>query len=181
MEHVGGRYFETFGVPIVRGRTFTEHDFPGCGAEHARESETPVVINQTAEQRIFGAGSAVGRGLWADDDGRGCVVVGAVPDVRPGLLNMTPNTPVATAFAPVPVARFRSAWIQGTTVLLRVMSERSAMAAVGGELRRTHSRLTIFDARTMDEYLERFERVVRIGVGQLAGLSLSGSCSLPSV
>ena len=32
------------------------------------------------------------------------------------------------------------------------------MAADRGELRRTHSRLTIFDARTMDEYLKRVER-----------------------
>ena len=174
LEHVGGRYFETLSVPIVRGRTFTEHDFAGGGAEDARESETPVVINQTAEQRIFGAGSAVGRRLWVDDDGRSYVVVGVVPDVRPGLLNMTPNTPVATAFAPIPVARFGSASIQGTTVLVRGMSERSAMAAVRGELRRTHPRLTIFGARTMDEHLERFERIVRIVVGQLAGLSLFG-------
>ena len=87
---------------------------------------------------------------------------------------MTPNTPVATAFAPIPVAPFRSASIQGTTVLVRGVSERSPMAAVRGELRRTHPRLTIFDARTMDEYLERFERIVRITVGQLAGLSLFG-------
>ena len=174
LEHVGGRYFETLGVPIIRGRTFTEHDFAGGGAVDARESETPVVINQTAEQRIFGAGSAVGSRLWADDDGRSYVVVGVVPDVRPGLLNMTPNTPVATAFAPIPVARFGSASIQGTTVQVRGMSERSPMAAVRGELRRTHPRLIIFDARTMDEYLERFERMVRIAVGQLAGLSLFG-------
>ena len=174
LEHVGGRYFETLSVSIVRGRTFTEHDFADGGAVDARESETRVVINQTAEHRIFGAGSAVGSRLWADDDGRSYVVVGVVPDVRPGLLNMTPNTPVATAFAPIPVSRFGSASIQGTTVLVRGMSERSPMAAVRGELRRTHPRLIIFDARTMDEYLERFERMVWIAVGQLAGLSLFG-------
>ena len=174
LEHVGGRYFETLGVPIVRGRTFTERDFAGSGAEDARESETPVVINQTAEQRVFGAGSAVGSRLWADDDDRSFVVVGVVPDVRPGLLNMTPNTPVATAFAPIPVERLGSASIQGITVLVRGMSEHSTMAAVRDELSRTHPRLTIFDARTMDEYLERFERIVRITVGQLASLSLFG-------
>ena len=175
LEHVGGRYFETLGVPIVRGRTFTARDSTSGGvAEEVRESETPVVINQTAEQRIFGAGSAVGRRLWADDDGRSYVVVGVVPDVRPGLLNMTPNTPVATAFAPIPAARFHSASIQATTVLVRGTSDRGAMAAVRDELRRTHPRLTIFDARTMDEYLARFERIVRIAVGQLAGLSLFG-------
>ena len=172
LEHVGGRYFETLGVPIVRGRTFTERDFSRGGvAEDARESETPVVINRTAEQRIFGAGTAVGRRLWADHDGRSYVVVGVVPDVRPSLLTADP---MATAFVPIPVARFRSASIQGTTVLVRGMADRGAMAAVRDEFRRTHPRLTIFDARTMDEHLERIERLIRSAVSPLAGLSLFG-------
>ena len=171
LEHVGGRYFETLGVPLVRGRTFTERDFTGGGAQDTREPETPVVINQTAEQRIFGAGPAVGRRLWADHAGRSYVVVGVVPDVRPSLLTADP---MATAFVPVRVARFRSASIQGTTVLVRGTSDRGAMAAVRDELRRTDPRLTIFDARTMDEHLERFERSIRIAVSPLAGLSLFG-------
>ncbi len=126
LEHVGGRYFETLGVPLVRGRTFTERDFTGGGAEDTHKPDTPVVINQTAEQRIFGGGPAVGRRLRADDDGRSYVVVGVVPDVRPSLLTASP---MATAFVPIPVARFHSASIQGTTVLVRGTSDRGAMAA----------------------------------------------------
>ena len=171
LEHIGGRYFETLGVPLVRGRTFTERDFTGGGAEDTHKPDTPVVINQTAEQRIFGGGPAVGRRLRADDDGRSYVVVGVVPDVRPSLLTASP---MATAFVPIPVARFHSASIQGTTVLIRGTSDRGAMAAVRDELRRTDPRLTIFDARTMDEHLERFERSIRIAVSPLAGLSLFG-------
>ena len=172
LEHVGVHYFETLGVPIVRGRMFTERAFSRGGfTNDAREPETPVVINQTAEQRIFGAGSAVGTRLWADDDGRSYVVVGVVPDVWPSLLT---GGLVPTAFVPTPVARFGGASILGTTVLVRGMSDRGAMAAARDELRRIHPRLTIFDARTMDEHLERFERNARIAVSQLAGLSLFG-------
>ena len=171
LEHVGGRYFETLGVPLVRGRTFTERDFTGGGAEDAREPETPVVINRTAEQRLFGAGTAVGRRLRADRDGRSYVVIGVVPDVRPSLRTADP---MATAFVQIPGARFHSASLQGTTVLVRGTSDRGAMAAVREELRRTDPRLTIFDARTMDEHLERFERSIRIAVSPLAGLSLFG-------
>ena len=165
LEHVGGRYFETLGVPLVRGRTFTERDFTGGGAEDTHEPETPVVINQTAEQGIFGAGPAVGRRLRADHAGRSYVVVGVVPDVRPSLRTADA---MATAFVPIPVARFHSASIQGTTVLVRGTSDRGAMAAVRDELRRTDPRLTIFDTRTMDEHLDRFERSIRIAVSPLA-------------
>ncbi|MCY3846420.1 MAG: ADOP family duplicated permease [Acidobacteria bacterium] len=169
-ERVGGSYFETLGIPLLRGRTFTERDLTG-GAEDARERETPVVINQTAEQRIFGAATAVGRRLLGEHDARSYVVVGVVPDVRPSFLTARP---MATAFVPLPAARFRSASIQGTTVLVRSSSDRGAMSAVRDELRRTEPRLTIFDARTMDEHLERFERSIRTAVGPLAGLSLFG-------
>ena len=59
-------------------------------------------------------------------------------------------------------------------MLVRGTSDRGAMAAVRDELRRTDPRLTIFDARTMDEHLERFERSIRIAVSPLAGLALFG-------
>ena len=101
----------------VRCQKPVRHVPGGCGphaAAHHRPvgRRLPVVINQTAEQRIFGAGTAVGRRLWADHDGRSYVVVGVVPDVRPSLRTADP---LATAFVPIPVARFHSASIQGTT------------------------------------------------------------------
>ena len=172
LEHIGARYFETLGVPVVRGRAFTERDLAaGVLGEDARAAETAVVINQTAERQIFGPGGAIGRRLRTDDDGGGYVVVGVVPDIRPAFLAADA---VATAFAPISAAGFGRASSPETTVLVRGMSGGGAMAAVRGDLTRTHPRLTIFDARTMDEHLERFERVIRLGVGQLAGLSLFG-------
>ena len=171
LEHVGVRYFETLGVPVVRGRAFTERDLAaGALGGGARAAETAVVINQTAEQQIFGPDEAIGRRLRTDDDGGDYVVVGVVRDIRPAFLAANA---VATAFAPISAAGGRASSPE-TTVLVRGMFGGGAMAAVRGDLTRTHPRLTIFDARTMDEHLERFERLIRMGVGQLAGLSLFG-------
>ena len=173
MEQVGVHYFGTLGVRVIRGRAFTRRDLAGGGdAEDSRPSETPVVINQTAERQIFGTGGAVGRRLQEEEDeGRRYVVVGVVPDFRPAI--QTADA-VASAFAPIAAARFGRASIPGTTVLVRGMSDGRAIAAVRDELARTHPGLTIFDARTMDEDLERFDRVVGFGVGLFAGLSVFG-------
>ena len=172
MEQVGVHYFGALGVRVIRGRAFTRRDLAGGGdAEDGRQSQTPVVINQTAERQIFGTGGAVGRWLWEEDEDRRYVVVGVVPDFRPAF--QTADA-VASAFAPIAAARFGRASIQGTTVLVRGMADRRTMAAVRGELARAHPGLTIFYARTMDEHLERFDRMVRFGVGLFAGLSVFG-------
>ena len=172
LEHVGARYFETLGVLVVSGRTLTEGAFAADGpGEDARRAETAVVINQTAERQMFGPGGAIGRRLWTDDAGGGYVVVGVVPDIRPAFLAADA---VATAFAPISAAGFGRTSSPEPTVLVRGMSGGGTMAAIRGELTRTHPQLTIFDARTMDEHLERFERLIRTIVGQLAGLAVFG-------
>ena len=172
VERVGVGYFETLGVPLVRGRTFTERDLAAASAsEDARAAETAVVINRTAARQIFGSGGAIGRRLRADGDGRSYVVVGVVPDVGADFLA---TGTAARAFAPIPAAGLGRASGPGTTVLVGGASDGGAMAAVRRELTRTHPRLTIFDARTMDEHLEWFERTIRVGVGLYAGLSLFG-------
>ena len=171
LERVGVGYFETLGVPLVRGRTFTERDLAaGSPGEDARAAETAVVINRTAARQIFGSGGAIGRRLRADGDGRSYVVVGVVPDVGADFLA---TGTAARAFAPIPAAGLARASGPGMTVLVGGTSD-GAMAAVRRELTRTHPRLTIFDARTMDEHLEWFERTIRVGVGLYAGLSLFG-------
>ena len=102
-------------------------------------------------------------------------MVGVVPDVRPGLLNMTPNTPVATAFAPIPVTRFRSASVQGTTVRVRGKSRTPPDGRRPRRVEADSRRLTIFDAPVRwTSTSSESSGVVRIAVAQLAGLSLFG-------
>ena len=172
LERVGVGYFETLGISLVRGRAFIGRDLAAGGpGGDARAAETAVVISRTAERQIFGSGGAIGRRLRADDDGGSYVVVGVVPDVGADFLA---TGTAARAFAPISAAGLGRASGPGATVLVGGMSDGGAMAAVRRELTRTHPRLTIFDARTMDEHLEWFERTIRVGVGLYAGLSLFG-------
>ena len=52
LRSVTPRYFETFRIPVVRGRTFQEADVAGQPA---------VALNETAERVLFGGQPAIGR------------------------------------------------------------------------------------------------------------------------
>jgi predicted permease len=55
MNEVGDRYFETVGIPIVRGRAFTDND---------RQGATPVIIiNEAMAKQFYPDQEAVGRRL----------------------------------------------------------------------------------------------------------------------
>jgi len=75
MEVVAPGYFTTLGVPVLRGRTFTDQD---------REDAPPVVVvSQAAAQHYWPGGDPLGKRLnvGADFD-RVVTVVGVVPDTR---------------------------------------------------------------------------------------------------
>jgi MacB-like protein len=68
-------YFRTLGIPLVRGRTFTDRD---------RASSPPVIIvNETFARRMFPAGDAIGHRIrsWRDENVLR-EIVGVVADVR---------------------------------------------------------------------------------------------------
>lgn len=65
-------YFETLGIPLLRGRDFLATD--------RRGSEEVVVLNQTLATRLWPDEEAVGRRLWISEERR-YRVVGVVADV----------------------------------------------------------------------------------------------------
>jgi predicted permease len=75
MEVVAPSYFTTVGVPVLRGRAFTDQD---------REDALPVVVvSQSAAQHYWPRGDPLGKRLIMGADGdRVFTVVGVVPDTR---------------------------------------------------------------------------------------------------
>ncbi|MFW6175653.1 MAG: ABC transporter permease, partial [Acidobacteriota bacterium] len=78
VDFVDHEFFETLGVPLLRGRTFDRRD---------RSDSPPVaVLNETASRRLFPNGEAVGRKLsigtsLTPEGAGGAEVVGIVGDV----------------------------------------------------------------------------------------------------
>jgi putative ABC transport system permease protein len=67
-------YFSALGVPIVKGRGFTEAD--------AGPNENPVVLSETLAKRLFQEEDALGRNLRMEREGPWRQVVGIAADVR---------------------------------------------------------------------------------------------------
>ena len=76
--YVGSRYFRTVGIPLLRGRDFTEAE---------TKTNAPVaIVSEGAASRIWPAEEALGKTIQLADDEVPRQVVGVVSNARVGLL-----------------------------------------------------------------------------------------------
>jgi putative ABC transport system permease protein len=126
-------YFEVLGIPVVRGRTFTERD----------ETGPPVaIINQTLAKR-----------LWPDRDPLNYQItigkepprqiVGVVADVHEGGLDHAPGP---NLYMPSVTREGMLAWVMRTRV-----APMSLSSAIQKELREASGGLPVAQVRTMEE------------------------------
>ena len=84
---VSAGYFETFKIPVLRGRTFTERD--GSGPPVA-------IINQTLARQFWPNGDPLDGQIIVGNEPR--QIIGVVGDVRDNALNRDPRPIVYLAF-----------------------------------------------------------------------------------
>ena len=133
---VAPRYFETMGVPIVRGRAIDDRDVEG--------QPLSVVINETMARRFWDGRDPLGRTV---DFGRGpAVVVGIAKDGKYSQLNEAPRNymyiPEYQFFRPDMILHVRTAG-----------DSRAVLAAVEAEVKRLDPNLPLFDVRTMSDHM----------------------------
>jgi macrolide transport system ATP-binding/permease protein len=151
-ERIGANYFATLGVPLAGGHEFDKRDQQ---SDAPPGSATPAVINQSAARALFGADDPVGRRIH--EDGASYTVVGVTHDVRSGFF---PPTPVATVFLPLTAGWFVRSRAPRATVLVRATAGVATLAAVRDELASLHPDLTVFNAQTMRENLDKLNAFV---------------------
>jgi len=88
-------YFETMGIPILRGRSFTEHD----AAENAARV---AVISETMAKTFWGGEDALGRRFRYYNREGSFEVIGIARDVKAATLGETPVPMLYTPFRDVP-------------------------------------------------------------------------------
>ncbi len=144
-------YFETVGVPLVRGRRLGPQDIPG--------GTQVVVINETAAKRYWPNDDPIGKAIKFDyynDPIR--EIVGIVGDTKQNLRDKEQAAQIYVPFAQLPVREEAAAGFQlrGVTFVLRsngnlgsiVPSMRSAAAAVLPNVATTNM-------LTVEEYVSR--------------------------
>ena len=146
-------YFETLGIPLLRGRAFNLAD--------RRESAKVVIINQTAAKRLFpneealGKQIAIGIGYLEGGDAFG-EIVGVVGDAQ----YQTPGSP-QNMDAYVPAGAYG-----GTSAMFFVRTTGDPAAAIPGirrAMQEFDASLPIFDVQTMDERSGRALSTARFG------------------
>jgi predicted permease len=141
---VGPAFFETMGIPLLRGRTFATSDF-------AAEPRRAFIVNEAWAKRYFPNDDPVAREIG---------IIGVVADTR---LAGVRSESAPMTFMMIPKAPDRVSALE-----VRAAGEPTTiLAAIRNEVRRIHPRLLI-EARTMREEIARDLATERMVAGTSA-------------
>jgi len=148
---IGADYFRTLGVPVVRGREFTEAE------ERASAPVMSVVVDLELAERLWPGEDPIGRQIqWArvSDPGSAeapptCEVVGVVGSIRSGLFDLAPRPHVY-----VPCGGRRHAEM---TLHVRARAEggegeAGMLEAIGAAIRAADPGLPVVGLKTLRQY-----------------------------
>ena len=159
------KYFETMGIPLIKGRTFTEND--------VRTSRPIIIVTKSFAEKYFpgedpigkriqpGAGDGPGESPWRE-------IVGVVGDVHQRALDMAPNPAYY-----IPLQQL--AWGAPTVIVRSAGDPMMAVGAVRDAVHQLDSTIPLYDIRTVDDYIalsvgrEKFQTIL---LAIFAGLAL---------
>jgi putative ABC transport system permease protein len=131
-------YFETFKIPFLHGRIFTEADEIGPPV---------VIINQTLAKRFWPSGDPLRDQIILNGDKTRRQIVGVVGDVRDDFLNREPRP---NLYAPSVTGGDLLAWVIRTRV-----TPLSLSSSIQNELRQASGGLPVARIRSMEEIRSR--------------------------
>jgi putative ABC transport system permease protein len=144
LQEVSPAYFATLGIPILRGRAFTEADRPG---------QQPVaIVSESVARRFWPKDDAVGRRVGYPFPSPWITIVGVVPDTKQDSLRDTTSMSIYVPRAQRTEMSGREAW-----VLVRGGGRGGELAPLGAAIRaivrEVDRAVPVSDLRTMDTVL----------------------------
>jgi predicted permease len=167
---VGAGYFATLGEPMRAGREFGDRDQGmETGADGSKTVPLPVVLNETAARRLFGNGNAVGQRVT--EDRQSYEVVGVVGDLKNG---MGAGVSASVMYLPLTRRDFASPPAGGITIMVRGEAGGDAARRIRREIAAIDPNLSVFDVRTLAEYLEISRSYMRFALDMFGGIGVFG-------
>ena len=164
--NVGTRFFETMGIPLMRG-----HDFsPQMGSERV------VIINQNLAKRLFPDSDAVGRRLKVSGEDKVYQIVGIAKDSKSRTLG---EEPARIFYLPIEQHPEDVFSFFGISILVKTaVSPRTLTRAVRAQVAALDPNLAVFNIETMQEHVDKSLLIPRLsavllGVFGVVGLVLA--------
>ncbi len=134
-------YFDTLGIPILRGRQFASTDQPG--------SQPVAIVNQTFARRYWPNEDPVGKTLWLGCNGSGprtmAEVVGVARDAKYESLDESPRP-----FVYRPLAQ---SWVGFLAAIVETSGDPAQFTApLRATLHGLDSNLRVYEIQTLEQY-----------------------------
>jgi hypothetical protein len=157
---VGARYFETLGLPVMRGRGLRDID--------ATPGHEGVVIDDQLAHQFFAGRNPLGQPMTLLDDARSpqrVTIVGVVPSLRQSELTQAPPM----VYLPYPLDP-----VSGMSLLARSQNHAATAEQLRTEVRALDADLPLWDIRTVEESVSRMLWVNRVFGGMFAIFAMIG-------
>jgi putative ABC transport system permease protein len=137
---VSPAYFRTMGIPLLRGRLFTDAD--------TDTAPNVMIVSQGAAERIWGSEDPLGHILRIVGSGKELTIIGVVADVRSSALNAEPYPTMYYSANAV-------TWPTVDVVLRTAGDPYAALPGARQKLRELDAGLPMSSIRSMDDWLSQ--------------------------
>lgn len=165
-QKVGAGYFATLSQPMLAGREFEERD-QRAQPDGSKAFSLPVVVNETAERRLFGSQNAIGKRVR--DDNHSYEVIGVLPDLKD-----VEGFSQPIMYLPLTRRDFARPPAGGITILVRTNAGTGVLASLRTAIASIDPNLNVFNGQTLGAYLDRSRSALRFSVETYGGIGMFG-------
>ncbi|HKV26844.1 MAG TPA: ABC transporter permease [Candidatus Acidoferrales bacterium] len=158
---VSANYFHTMEIPLIQGRTFTEHD--------NTDNPRVLIIDQTLAHRFFGKENPIGKHLQFSTAGAPREIVGVVGGVRDTGFDQEPR---ATIYFP----SLQSSDQTMSLVVRTALPTAAILPAIKNAIWSVDKNQPVFNVRTMDDIVSEItsaQRMATLALDVFAFLALA--------
>lgn len=171
-ETVGPGYFSLLNEPMLVGREFSEQDeridAGNAAGANGQIVALPIVLSEKVAKTLFGKTSALGKRI-RDDRQHAYEVVGIVRDMKDATGATAP-----VVYLPLTQHDFAQPPAGGIALIVRSHTAAAALRGVRDAVGGLDPNLTLFNAQTLSEFLERMRYAMRAPLRMFGGIGLFG-------